>query len=102
MTEGRALEIITPSQSSDLTSELLNLSEDAFETRGSGFGGIDTSSVIFVTLSVPFIKKLGDVLVARIKAGQTIRLRYKGMTLEGVSEETILKALETVRHDLEP
>ena len=100
MAEGQALEIIVPPQFPDLALELADLSEDAVQTRGSGFGGIDASSVIFLALSVPLIKRVGDVLIARIRAGQRTKLRYKGMTIEGVSEETILKALDSVRDDL--
>ncbi|MFS2110627.1 hypothetical protein ACCC88_13115 [Sphingomonas sp. Sphisp140] len=102
MTSAQALEIIFPSHLAELGEELVGLSEDAVETSGSGFGGLDASSVLFVALSLPLIKMIGNVLVARVKAGQTTKLRYKGMTIEGVSEATILKALETVKDDLKP
>lgn len=102
MTGTEALEIAFPTHLSELSEELLALSEDAVATSGSGLAGIDTNSVLFIALSVPLIKKIGDVLIARIKAGQATKLRYKGMTIEGVSEATILKALETIKDDLKP
>ena len=102
MADGLALEIIVPPQFPKLAAELADLSEDTVQTRGSGFGGIDASSVIFLALSVPLIKSVSDVLISRIRAGQTTKLRYKGMIMEGVSEETILKALDSVKDDLEP
>ena len=102
MTGAQALEIVFPSHLAELGEELTALSEDAVATSGSGFAGIDTNSVLFVALTVPLIRKIGDVLIAHIKAGQMTKLRYKGMTIEGVSEATLLKALETVKDDLKP
>ena len=88
-------EIAIETDDPELAKAILELAidSDAFATRREGLDGI-TLTTIIVTLSPILIAPLFRLVRSTIEARKHVRFVKDGVTIEGVSEATLLKIIE--------
>ena len=70
--------------------------ENTLAIKREGLDGA-TLSTVLLTLTPILIVQIVSLLKARESAKKHVRVIYKGMTIQGVSEETLMKILESCK-----
>lgn len=88
-------EIAIETDDPELASAILELAteDEAFATRREGLDGV-TLTTIIVTLSPVLIAPLFRLVRSTVEARKHVRFVKNGVTIEGVSEATLLKIIE--------
>ena len=68
--------------------------ESTLTVKRDGFDGA-TLSTVLLSLTPILIVQIVSLLKAREAAKKHVRVIYKGVTIQGVSEETLLKILDS-------
>jgi hypothetical protein len=88
-------EIAIETDSPELVRAITNLvaEESALTSKREGLDGA-TLTTLVLTITPLVVGQLFRVLRASIEAKQHVRLVHKGMTVQGVSEATLLRIIE--------
>ncbi len=89
------VDIAIETDSPELVAELEQLEGTAPSLTGhsQGWDGLSVATVV-LSLSAPVVPALVKILKANIEARRHVRVKKGGVTIEGVSEATLLKILE--------
>ena len=90
------VDIAIETDSPELVAELERLEGAVPSLTGhsQGWDGVSVATVV-LALSAPIVPALVKIIKASIEARRHVRVKKGGITIEGVSEATLLKILET-------
>lgn len=95
MTGAPQAEIAIETDSPELAKAIVELvgSEDTLVGKREGLDGV-TLTTLVLTITPIVVGQLFRLIRAQIEAKKHVRLTHKGITVQGVSEATLLKIIE--------